>query len=73
MWVDGWPPYKWVQMGPYSALPENAVTGGKEVFPQYTGNLYIGRKQIGSSMTIGKVNYGWRTAYCKFLVFRKLF
>lgn len=52
-------------MGPFSNLSENCLIGGYETLPWYTGPLYIGRKQIESSMVIGKVNYDWKMGYCK--------
>jgi hypothetical protein len=56
---------KWVQMDPSKSLPANAVVGGGEYSQNYRGPLYIGRKQIGMELVVGKVIDAWKSGYCE--------
>jgi hypothetical protein len=60
---------KWVQMDPKKSLPANAVVGGGEYSQNYRGPLYIGRKQIGNELVIGKVIDAWKSGYCELKTF----
>jgi hypothetical protein len=56
---------KWVQMDPLKTLPTNCVVGGSESNQNFRGPLYIGRKQIGNELVVGKVIDAWKSGYCE--------
>lgn len=55
----------WVAMNPSKALPSDCHVGGYEKSSNYDGPLYIGRKQIGNELVIGKVIDSWKKGYCE--------
>lgn len=58
-------------MDPSKSLPDNCHVGGYEESENYTGPLYIGRKQIEQELVIGKVIDKWKSGYCEHIILRQ--